>query len=154
MENFIFCAVSCENSKRLKTVIFFKTLHHQKVTQCLTMSQIHICRLKLLSTVQYIDSYFDMSTGILKKKKNPLETYYSINSHSQRFFRDRCSENFSIFTEKHLCWSYFLIKLQAFNMLIFSLYPPILVAPALSVQCVKGSGEFHTFPIHKIHHNL
>ena len=94
MENFIFCAVSCENSKRLKTVIFFKTLHHQKVTQCLTMSQIHICRLKLLSTVQYIDSYSDMSTGILKKKKNPLETYYSINSHSQRFFRDRCSEKF------------------------------------------------------------
>ena len=77
MENFIFCAVSCENSKWLKTVIFFKTLHHQKAKRCLTMSQIHICRLKLLSTVLYIDSYFDMSTGILKKKKDPLETYYS-----------------------------------------------------------------------------
>ena len=35
------------------------------------------------------------------------------NSRSQMFFEIGVSENFAIFTGKRLCWSFFLIKLQA-----------------------------------------
>ena len=35
------------------------------------------------------------------------------NSRSQMFFEIGALENVAIFTEKHLCWSLFLIKLQA-----------------------------------------
>ena len=37
------------------------------------------------------------------------------NSRSQMFFKIGVFMNFSIFTGKHLCWSLFLIKLQAFK---------------------------------------
>ena len=36
------------------------------------------------------------------------------NSRSQMFFRVGVYKNFANFTGKHLCWSLFLIKLQAF----------------------------------------
>ena len=32
-------------------------------------------------------------------------------------FQKRCSENYAIFTGKCLCWSLFLIKLQAYNFI-------------------------------------
>ena len=35
------------------------------------------------------------------------------SSRSQMFFKTDVLKNFAIFTEKHLCWSLFLIKLQA-----------------------------------------
>ena len=35
------------------------------------------------------------------------------NSRSQMFFEIGALENVAIFTEKHLCWNLFLIKLQA-----------------------------------------
>ena len=38
-----------------------------------------------------------------------------INSHSQMFFKIDVLKNFAILTGKHLCWSLFLIKLQAFR---------------------------------------
>ena len=31
------------------------------------------------------------------------------------FYKKRCFENFTVFIGKHLCWSLFLIKLQAFQ---------------------------------------
>ena len=34
-------------------------------------------------------------------------------SHLQMFFKTDVFENFAIFTGKHLCWSLFIIKLQA-----------------------------------------
>ena len=37
------------------------------------------------------------------------------SSRSQMFFKIGVLKNFIIFTGKHLCWSLFLIKLQAFN---------------------------------------
>ena len=37
------------------------------------------------------------------------------SSRSQMFFKIGALKNFAIFTGKHLCWSLFLIKLQAFT---------------------------------------
>ena len=37
----------------------------------------------------------------------------SRNSHLQMFFKTGVLKNLAIFTEKHLCWSLFLAKLQA-----------------------------------------
>ena len=37
------------------------------------------------------------------------------SSRSQMFFKIDVLKNFAIFTGKHLCWSLFLIKLQAFK---------------------------------------
>ena len=37
------------------------------------------------------------------------------SSRSQMLFKIGILKNFAIFTGKHLCWSFFLIKLQAFR---------------------------------------
>ena len=37
------------------------------------------------------------------------------SSHLRCFIKINASKNFAIFTGKHLCWSLFLIKLQAFR---------------------------------------
>ena len=41
--------------------------------------------------------------------------YFLRSSRSQAFFKIDALKNFAIFTGKHLCWSLFLIKLQAFS---------------------------------------
>ena len=37
------------------------------------------------------------------------------SSRSQMFFKIGVTKNFAMFTGKHLCWSLFLIKMQAFR---------------------------------------
>ena len=39
------------------------------------------------------------------------------SNHSQMFFKIGVLKNFAIFTGKCLCWSLFLIKLQAYNFI-------------------------------------
>ena len=39
------------------------------------------------------------------------------SNHSQMFFKIGALKNFAIFTGKCLCWSLFLIKLQAYNFI-------------------------------------
>ena len=63
--------------------------------------------------------------GILCNKKNHtnnnLRRIISMDrrsSRSQMFFKIGALKNFANFTEKHLCWSLFLIKLQAWRTLI------------------------------------
>ena len=40
------------------------------------------------------------------------------NSHLHMFFKIGALENFAIFTEKHLCWSLFLIKFVALKAIL------------------------------------
>ena len=47
----------------------------------------------------------------------PLKTVQS--SRSQIFFEIGSLKNFAIFTGKHLCWGFFLIKMQAFRPATF-----------------------------------
>ena len=42
----------------------------------------------------------------------PVKIFSSRSSCWQEFFKISALKNFAIFTEKHLCWSLFLIKLQ------------------------------------------
>ena len=40
------------------------------------------------------------------------------SSHQQMFFKIGVLKNFALFTGKHLCWNFFLIKLQVCNFLV------------------------------------
>ena len=59
-------------------------------------------------------------TGDFSKKSFFIIIFRS--NHMQMFFKTGVIRNFAIFTEKHLCWSLFLIKLQ-------TLWPATLFQP-------------------------
>ena len=80
-------------------------------------------------------SSLSSSTGVLKntcsemfessKLKHPvagvlrgIQLNISKSNRSQMFFKTNVSKNFTNFTGKHLCWSFSLIKLQAFRSLL------------------------------------
>ena len=68
---------------------------------------------------QGLGSHFsDMSlllAYIPRRKSSKWQFTISRSYCSQMFFKIHVLKNFAVFTEKHLCWSLFLIKLQAFR---------------------------------------
>ena len=42
-------------------------------------------------------------------------THFKKEEPPEEFYKKGVVKNFAIFTEKHLCWSLFLIKLQAYR---------------------------------------
>ena len=58
------------------------------------------------------DLHHQASQGDLKKDKRIIERKKG-SSRSQMFHKIDFIKNFVIFTRKHLCWSLFLMKLQA-----------------------------------------
>ena len=68
---------------------------------------------------------------------------------SELFYKKTVLKNFAIFTGKHLCWSSFLIKLQAFRLIPSALFKWLLLVLAVNfvktewIQWYKGKEHFH-----------
>ena len=69
--------------------------------------------------------YFMKSFAAAKASSAFIKNRYR-SSRSQMFFKIGVVKNFAMFTRKHLCWSLFLIKMQAFGCF------PVNIAKLLS----------------------
>ena len=81
-------------------------------------------------------SYLHTFLKLYIKQKNSKLYIKQKNSLNSRSSHQRCSieksvlKNFSIFTAKHLCWSFFLIELQAWRPAILLKETPTQVFPS------------------------
>ena len=79
-------------------------------------------------------------TGGFSKKSFFAIIFWS--SRTQMFFKTGAIRNFAKFTRKHLCWSLFLIKLQASLQLYFNLVPKETWAQVIPVKITIFTSSF------------
>ena len=81
--------------------------------KCLNLFRIRFQEQLLINFyVDFIDFYLDYTNIFLKLCLKYRDFIYR-SRRSQMFFKIGVLKNFAIFTGKHLCWSLFLIQLQA-----------------------------------------
>ena len=89
------------------------------------------CSKWTMNTIEEIVEYFKVVKTLERSQLTPLR--YLLAFIRLRISHLRCStkkailKNFEIFTRKHLCWSFFLIKLQNFRPVTLSKETPTQV---------------------------
>ena len=67
------------------------------------------------------DEVFAVESNL--KKVTDIYIFFFRQSHRRCSLKDVVLKNFAIFSEKHQCWTLFLIKLQSFKRLLHRYFP-------------------------------